>query len=68
MNGDRNPPPLDEWERGFDAGWRARIEGRHRALRFRSPIPPVPNSYRAGWREGWRCAGGEADGPEDGGE
>ena len=56
-NGPR-PDPRDEWERGFDAGWLARVKGNRRALLFRSPIPPAPDSYRAGWREGWRLAGG----------
>ena len=49
---------LDEWERGFDAGWAARIDGKRPALRFRALIPPAPDSYRAGWHEGWRAAAG----------
>lgn len=52
------PDPLDEWERGFDAGWAARLAGR-RVFRFRKLIPPRPDSYRAGWLEGWRTAGAD---------
>ena len=43
------PVPLDDWDRGFDAGWKAATDGRRRlGSRFRV------GEYWDGWREGYR--------------
>lgn len=56
---------VDAWDRGFDAGWLDRLEGRRRGARVAVwSLLPAPGrgaggEYRAGYLEGWRAAGGE---------
>ena len=50
------PLAPDPWERGFDAGWLAAVDGRRRRrLRSRFRLSG-PDGYWSGWWEGYRIA------------
>ncbi len=57
---------LDAWDRGFDAGWLDRIEGRRRGARVAVwkllKRRGAGGDYRAGYLEGWQAASGDGEG------
>ena len=56
----RESEPRDEWERGFDDGWAARLDGRKPpGLPWRLGRLVGHDPYRSGWWEGFQIAGGD---------